>query len=100
MSESIKQQIRESVSEFQARQAESRPTVVALGYVDYDRLKAEVLASIGETVPGYAPHSESFEALNPIGLIHALNCAGVECFYWSGLIVLRLRSTEFGRFFL
>lgn len=88
-----RQQLREAWVEHQRGQATSRPVVVALGHLHYDELKAEVEASVAETVPGYAPHSDTLDALNPIGLIHALNCAGVECFYWSGMIVLRIRST-------
>jgi hypothetical protein len=79
----------------------SRPVVVAIGFHDYDQLKAEVQSSVAETVPGYAPASLEFSGLNPIGLMHALNCAGVECFYWQGLIVTRIQNSAVtGTFFL
>jgi hypothetical protein len=99
--DNLRTQIRKEALAHQEREAQSRPVVAALGWLDYDQLKAEVQSSMGEVVPGYAPHSDELNAVNPVGLIHALNCAGVECFYWSGMIILRIRNSALcARFFL
>ena len=96
----LRQELRDSATAFQKTMVTHRPVVVSLGWLAYDALKAEVSASVAEMVPGYVPQSEQFDALNPLGLIHSLNCAGVECFFWNGMIIMRARSHATNRVFL
>lgn len=83
---------REKFRAFMRHQEESRilqggkPRVVAMGFDDYDRLKAEVLASVAEVVPV----GPSFRHMD---LMAELNRSAVECFFYGDNLIIRIASS-------
>lgn len=66
------------------------PRVVVLGFEFYDALKAEVLACVAEVVPTQPCNAFLID----------LNKYGIECFYWSGMVVCRSKHPQGGPIFL
>lgn len=78
----------------ESRRRLTRPCVVAMGFHDYDALKAEVMVSSAELMPAPLAYADP-------AVMKSLNELGVECFYFQGMIITRIVSSACcGPFFL
>lgn len=90
----VRYRLRQAIVEESRRRAISGPQVVAVGFAEYDVLKAGVLSSIAELIPLRTSGSPD------CALITELNRVGVECFSWGGILIMRLSSAACGTYFL
>jgi len=79
----------------EARRRLVGPKLVVVGFDDYLELKRAILVSCGELIPRHSDKTADAP------LMVELTRAGVECFFWNGVLVMQTTSfAHCGPFFL